>query len=161
MSTYILEKDLPDSKAGDKYIWNDSQKAFYKDGNVLSSYWLHKHVVDNPEWFREEVVPEWEILEYRLPISGSPVSVKRISDGEVFKTGCANKQSDGTVSQIIGFEIVGNWIQVLLERGQRVDLRDAVKWPLKVVPENRFTVELTAVDYAKLTRFLSTLKDPE
>jgi len=50
--TYILQKDLPDSKIGDIYIWNDSQKAYFKDGNVLNSYWLPLSVENNEEWFK-------------------------------------------------------------------------------------------------------------
>ena len=55
---YKLLKDLPDSKPGDIYIWNDSQKAYYKDGNVLDSYWGKESVENNPTWFQEIKEPE-------------------------------------------------------------------------------------------------------
>jgi len=50
---YRLLKPLPDSNIGDIYIWNKSEKAYYKDGNVLGSYWTSEHVENNPEWFEE------------------------------------------------------------------------------------------------------------
>lgn len=53
---YRLLKTLPDSIPGDIYIWNESQKAYYKDGNVLGSYWTTQYVENNPEWF--EPIPD-------------------------------------------------------------------------------------------------------
>jgi len=55
--TYVLLKDLPDSNAGDEYVWNDSQKAYYKDGNVISSYWTAESVENNPDWFKLKQEP--------------------------------------------------------------------------------------------------------
>lgn len=54
--TYILQKDLPDSKAGDKYIWVNSMygvDAYYLNGKECSSYWTTGVVENNPEWFIE------------------------------------------------------------------------------------------------------------
>lgn len=53
--TYILKKDLPDSKAGDIYIFNESSKVYYKNGNVQDSYWHPENVENNLEWFEEYV----------------------------------------------------------------------------------------------------------
>lgn len=53
---YRLLKDLPDSKVGDEYIWNNSMEAYYKNGNVQDSYWNGEAIENNPEWF-EEVIP--------------------------------------------------------------------------------------------------------
>lgn len=50
---YKLLRDVPDSKAGDIYIWDASQEAYYKDGNVLGSYWTDAYVENNPTWFQE------------------------------------------------------------------------------------------------------------
>ncbi len=48
---FILLKELPDSKPGDKYIWNDVLSVYYKDGNVGSRYWTKEYVENNTEWF--------------------------------------------------------------------------------------------------------------
>ena len=50
---YRLLKPTPDSNVGDVYIWNESQKAYYKDGNVLGSYYPAEHVENNSQWFEE------------------------------------------------------------------------------------------------------------
>ena len=50
--TYILQHDLPDSKAGDEYVWDEDECAYYKNGNTLLSYWTSAHVENNPDWFR-------------------------------------------------------------------------------------------------------------
>lgn len=51
-TTYILQKDLPDSKIGDKYIFLPLQGAYYKNGDLNSSYWDAPWVERNPEWFK-------------------------------------------------------------------------------------------------------------
>lgn len=51
---YILQKELPDSKPGDKYIWNESMKAYFKNGDVQDSNWQSSNVENNPEWFKED-----------------------------------------------------------------------------------------------------------
>ena len=56
--TYILQKDLPDSKAGDKYIWMETGvpfDAYYHNGNIDGSYWLREHIENNIEWFKEYI----------------------------------------------------------------------------------------------------------
>lgn len=55
-STYILQKDLPDSKAGDKYIWNGRYEKYYKNGDITDSYWGKESVEDNEEWFKLDQV---------------------------------------------------------------------------------------------------------
>ncbi len=53
---YRLLKDLPDSKVGDVYVWNDGMvdvNAYYKDGDIEKSYWTKEYVENNPEWFEE------------------------------------------------------------------------------------------------------------
>lgn len=64
---YRLLKDLPDSNIGDIYIWNESMKAYYKDGNVLGSYWTSEYVESNTDWF-EEVQPVSDSLKDNLEI---------------------------------------------------------------------------------------------
>ncbi len=52
---YILQKELPDSKIGDEYIWYDGEtveSAYYKDGDIDKSYWTKEHVENNPTWFK-------------------------------------------------------------------------------------------------------------
>lgn len=50
--TYILMKDLPDSKVGDEYIWVDYHEAYYLNGDTNKSYWIDKCVENNPTWFK-------------------------------------------------------------------------------------------------------------
>ncbi len=67
MTTYILQKDLPDSKAGDEYIWNISQQAYCRYGNDYGPNWLKEFVEDNEEWFlpfqADEIAKAKELLE--------------------------------------------------------------------------------------------------
>lgn len=58
--TYILQKDLPDSKAGDEYIFVDNGYnviAYYLNGLIEASYWTPDCVENNPEWFLPEEPP--------------------------------------------------------------------------------------------------------
>jgi hypothetical protein len=50
--TYVLLKDLPDAKAGSEYVYNNTYKRYYLDGNVLGSYWDAEYVENNPDWFK-------------------------------------------------------------------------------------------------------------
>ncbi len=55
---YILQKDLPDSKKGDEYIWRNDvvgTGAYYKNGDKTQSYWLKGNVENNAEWFKVKV----------------------------------------------------------------------------------------------------------
>lgn len=52
MPTYILQKDLPDSKTGDEYIWVDYYQRYYKNADIEDSYWTKESVENNPEWFK-------------------------------------------------------------------------------------------------------------
>ena len=58
---YILQKDLPDSKAGDEYICltNNFSMVYYKNGDRNESYWTAENVENNLSWFKlkEEVNP--------------------------------------------------------------------------------------------------------
>lgn len=51
---YRLLKDLPDSKAGDIYVFHPIHGAYYKNGDKEDSYWMPEHVENNPEWFELE-----------------------------------------------------------------------------------------------------------
>ena len=56
--TYILQKDLPDSKAGNEYIYVDKNvpfPAFFLNGLIFQSYWMPSVVENNPEWFKLKV----------------------------------------------------------------------------------------------------------
>lgn len=53
---YRLLKELPDSKVGDIYTWNDTFNHYYKEGNDYGGRWHSTYVENNPEWF-EEVLP--------------------------------------------------------------------------------------------------------
>lgn len=51
---YVLQKDLPDSKAGDEYVYNESHKRYFKNGNVQDSHWTPECVEHNESWFKEK-----------------------------------------------------------------------------------------------------------
>ncbi len=55
--TYILQRDLPDSKAGDEYIYLEYQRAYYKNGEFADSYWMPDVVENSPDWFRMKEPP--------------------------------------------------------------------------------------------------------
>jgi hypothetical protein len=62
--TYILQKDIPGSGIGTKFIWNDSMKGYYQDGNVIASSFTKDLVENNPEWFLpEEENITWKYVE--------------------------------------------------------------------------------------------------
>ena len=56
--TYILQKDLPDSKAGDEYMIGP-HNCYYKNGDFDSSWWGAIQVENNPEWFKEKEEKEF------------------------------------------------------------------------------------------------------
>lgn len=73
-TVYILQKDLPDFKAGTKYT---RKKFFHFSGDEVSYFpntkeldstsvrGIHKdYVENNPEWFLPEQPKEWEIVAY-------------------------------------------------------------------------------------------------
>lgn len=49
--TYILQKELPDAKIGDEFIFNSTYGRYYLNGNVLGSYWDKEYVENNSRWF--------------------------------------------------------------------------------------------------------------
>ena len=57
--TYILQKDLPNAKAGDKFIWQEVFSridAYYCNGKEFGiSYWLKEYVENNSKWFVEYI----------------------------------------------------------------------------------------------------------
>lgn len=50
---YRLLKDLPDSKAGDVYVYVPEQQAYYKNGDINDSYWLKANVENQSGWFEK------------------------------------------------------------------------------------------------------------
>ena len=66
MKTYILQKKLPDSDIGDKYIYNEKQKAYYKNGDINESYWMPNYVENNIEWF---VIEDDDDVDFRGGLS--------------------------------------------------------------------------------------------
>lgn len=62
MDKYILQKDLPDSKAGDRYEYIERHGAYYLNGDPSSSYWMPNNVIDNPEWFLKEPELKWFVV---------------------------------------------------------------------------------------------------
>ena len=53
--TYILQKNLPDSLKGDKYIWNESMRKYCLNGNVIGVCYNSYVVELNSEWFVEYI----------------------------------------------------------------------------------------------------------
>lgn len=51
---YVLQKDLPDSKAGDEYIFIEKYNRYYKNGDTQDSYWTPEWVHFNQQWFKEK-----------------------------------------------------------------------------------------------------------
>lgn len=52
---YILQKDLPDVKAGAVFEWGDNRSYRYHVKNTTIKYWFEKEYVENnPEWFLPE-----------------------------------------------------------------------------------------------------------
>lgn len=80
MSTYILQKDLPDVKAGEKFELGKSMDAYYLASNKTETkYNCYAYPVyfveNNPEWFKKEeqlvrppigLKPLWLVKEQRL-----------------------------------------------------------------------------------------------
>jgi hypothetical protein len=68
-NTYILLKDLPDTKAGTKYIWN----GFEYESEYKNDAWKREIVETRTDWFTPKIknppigiVPEWLHKEQRL-----------------------------------------------------------------------------------------------
>ncbi len=103
MDTYILQKDLPEIKAGATYKENES--GYYmlyecKEHPFRFDIFPKKVVENNPEWFKKEEPKQWQIvsMKYRdcimpyayctmFPQGWEIHSVKRLSDNEVFTVG--------------------------------------------------------------------------
>lgn len=64
---FILQKDLPDYKAGEKFEWNEKSFLYVAtntDDIGQVGKWPARFVENNPEWFKKEVSQvDWEILE--------------------------------------------------------------------------------------------------
>lgn len=92
METYILQKDLPDVKAGAKFELGKATDAFYltsdKTGTKYNAYvYPLDFVRNNPEWFKkEEPVQGWHrgrlvnLLNYAFSKSSCVVSVRDVLD---------------------------------------------------------------------------------
>ena len=116
--TYILQKDLPDSLKGDKYIWNPLM-GYCLDGNRTGTRYSSYIVENNPEWFKEQAQPkEWEIISYYNVFDGShkPTdscdtckinSVKRLGNEQVFTVGDKILREIGD-NIIVSFQMAGN-----------------------------------------------------
>lgn len=51
---YVLQKDIPNGRAGDRYKWNHDEGAYYREGgDVVHDYLLAAHV-ENSLWFKPE-----------------------------------------------------------------------------------------------------------
>lgn len=94
MNTYILQKDTPGSKAGDRYSQTCKYGPYVKDGILGRIGWLPKDVENNPEWFKldepkaEFVWTDELVLEFvRFTIHDSPTFQGRYKDIEEFKAG--------------------------------------------------------------------------
>lgn len=69
IKTYILQKDLPDVKAGAKFEIGASNDGYYltsdKTGTKYNSYWYPIFFVENnPEWFLPEEEPMYTKSDY-------------------------------------------------------------------------------------------------
>ena len=74
--TYILMKDLPDSKVGDEYIWVDYHEAYYLNGDTNKSYWIDKCVENNPTWFKLKEEERLKVAVVGSGLSGDCLTVK-------------------------------------------------------------------------------------
>ena len=84
---YVLQKDLPDAKAGTELIHDVGDKYMYIATNGNTDWLNGKYVRSYPEWFlpkKEEKPKEWEVTK---SLDFDIVEVKRLSDGEVFSIG--------------------------------------------------------------------------
>lgn len=84
---YVLQKDLPDAKAGTELIHDVGDKYMYIATNGNTDWLNGKYVRSYPEWFlpkKEEKPKEWEVTK---SLDFDIVEVKRLSDGEVFTIG--------------------------------------------------------------------------
>lgn len=57
---YVLQKDLPDAKAGTELTWSDNYGGYeYVDntGDGDGCLMFSKNVENNPEWFKEKQIP--------------------------------------------------------------------------------------------------------
>ena len=103
--TYILQKELPNSKTGDKYIWMETGVAFdayYHNGNIDGSYWLRKNVENNIEWFKEYIQKTYTEEDMRKCFEASR-EIKKIDE---FKKGT-------WVYDIRKFETFNEYLKIL------------------------------------------------
>lgn len=57
-ATYILQKDLPDAKAGAEFVFDGQQSYEYNfNGVEFTSFFNKEYVENNPEWFKEKSQP--------------------------------------------------------------------------------------------------------
>jgi hypothetical protein len=88
--TYILQKDLPDSKAGDEFVLKSKNSDTYinkitltqKSPVIEHNSYFKWQVENNPEWFLPKEEPEeYEILSFVFDTDGLKDIIKRNYDG--------------------------------------------------------------------------------
>lgn len=94
---YVLQKDLPDSKAGDEYVlrkYNEIMEDYFKNGDVDGSFWPRHYVENNPEWFKKKETPKptvtnwtssdemenFNVIEFFIGKNYYPVSKERLAE---------------------------------------------------------------------------------
>lgn len=109
-TVYILQKDLPDYKAGEIFKWHEGSNCYAaqnSDNLGQVGKWPARYVEDNLDWFRRVEVKDWEVVDC-LEFNGKAIhpyhegiclgkykgvkpctihSVRRLSDGETFTVG--------------------------------------------------------------------------
>lgn len=74
---YILQKDLPDYKAGEIFRWNQFGEIYCAgntDKNGQVGKWPASYVENNPEWFKRDQTEEIESAKQLLKENGYVVS---------------------------------------------------------------------------------------
>ena len=146
-ATYILQKDLPDYKAGERFTWHGKSNCYAAENSDVTGQvgkWPARFVENNPEWFKkEEPKQEWEILSlqmhndivihkssYTYPECFQTLvnahefkihSVRRTSDNEVLSVN-SKDFSYGKPCTIISFRVMENgcmWCCVEFETGNK------------------------------------------
>lgn len=57
MSTYILQKDLPNMKAGKEFMWDEKNKLYRpadSPPSITVTFFDNFYVEANPEWFKKK-----------------------------------------------------------------------------------------------------------
>lgn len=105
---YRLLKELPDSKVGDIYTWNDTFNHYYKEGNDYGGRWHSTYVENNPEWF-EEVLPVSEPVKERIEV----LKIEYLAESIIGNTHLDIKFSNGVTPG--KFKLIKKAIEWVLE----------------------------------------------